>query len=204
MTIKNQLRHDTAKLCKAISISLGLLMTSHMAVQAQTETYVGLNNDVINPAKLKDTTPQLAQERGVRGGDGTASDFVGLGISVGTGDGDGALEEVGLTVISKFSVAPQLAVRPSVIINDEVGVLAPITFNFQSPVDVLNASLYPYVGGGIAINATEDDVAPLVSAGVDIPFSERFTLNGQSNVTLADDITVHFMIGLGYNIDGLF
>lgn len=211
MDNKNWFGHHTAACFRALVVSLGLLVATDAVAQAQTssleipaEAYVALDSDVVNPAKLKANTIEIAQRRGTLGIDGTASDFLGLGVSLGTGDGDGSLEELGLAGISKLSFAPQVSVRPTIVVNDSVGVLAPVTFNFQSPVDVLNANLYPYVGGGIAINATEDDVAPLISAGVDIPFSERFTLNGQTNITVADDITLHFMFGLGYNIDSLF
>ncbi|MEO0866877.1 MAG: hypothetical protein AAFY17_00235 [Cyanobacteria bacterium J06642_11] len=214
MNNKNQLGRHAVTLGKALAVGVGLLAVTHDVVRAenlsdqtssdQTSVRVALDPDVINPAKLKGNTLELAQSRGVRGIDGTASDFIGVGLSIGTGDGDGALEELGLAGISKLSVAPQVSVRPTIVVNDSVGVLAPVTFNFQSPTDILNASIYPYVGGGIAINATEDDFAPLVSAGVDVPLSQRFTVNGQTNLTLADDATLHFMFGLGYNIDGLF
>ncbi len=209
MTISNLLGRYCLHAVKTVAISISLLAVAHTSAQAQTYGADSLENlsapyivgaTGINPAKLKETAPvDIAQvrRRGRRGRDGTASDFVGLGLSLGTGDGDGALEELGLVAISKLSVTPQLAVRPTVVFNDSVAVLAPVTYNFESPVELFNANLFPYVGGGIAINATEDDIAPLVSAGVDVPFSERLTLNGQGNVTLADDITLNFMVGLG-------
>ncbi|MBT9312134.1 hypothetical protein [Leptothoe kymatousa] len=208
MSITYRLRRHASTLCKALVIGIGLAAVNNEIAQAQTQSVqtqtIALDSEVINPAKLKETPLELAQRRGRRSSDGTTSDFIGLGLSLGTGDGDGALEELGLAAISKLSFAPQLSVRPAVVVNDSAAVIAPVTYNFQSPATLFNASIFPYVGGGIAINATEDDVAPLVSAGVDVPFSERMTLNGQSNITLADDITVHFMFGLGYNIDGLF
>ncbi|MBX2862332.1 MAG: hypothetical protein KTR27_02155 [Leptolyngbyaceae cyanobacterium MAG.088] len=209
MTIANQLRCHTLTLCKALAISVGLLAATHDVVNAnslptQADFDVALDSDVIDPAKLKGNTLEIVQRRGRRGNDGTASNFVGLGLSLGTGDGDGALEELGLTAISKLSFTPQLSARPTLVFNDSAAVLVPVTYNFQSPTEVLNASLFPYVGGGLAINATEDDIAPLVSVGIDVPVSERLTLNGQSNITLADDITINFMVGLGYNIGDLF
>lgn len=131
-----------------------------------------------------------------------SSDFIGIGANF------GYVEDVSGVIISKFSIANNWAVRPSVSIGDDIAVLAPVTYEFNSSANVGGAQLSPYVGAGISWadehnrdgNADVSDVHILVSAGVDVPISRRFTLNAQANLGLLNETEFGGTVGIGYNI----
>ena len=73
MNNKNQLGSYTLALGKVLLASVGLWAMGHDVAHAQTtnvqpqaEVRVAVDPDIINPAKLKDNTLEIAQRRGVR------------------------------------------------------------------------------------------------------------------------------------------
>ena len=135
----------------------------------------------------------------------SSPDFIGIGANF------GYVEDVSGVIISKFSIADNWAVRPSVSIGDDIAVLAPVTYEFNRSTNVGGARLSPYVGAGISWadehnrdgNADVSDVHILVSAGVDVPVSRRFTLNAQANLGLLNETEFGGTVGIGYNIGNI-
>ena len=132
--------------------------------------------------------------------------YIGIAGNLGLG-GDSALGNSSFMVISKIGLTTRIAVRPSVAIESDPVILVPVTFDFSiRPVDAFTERLpiAPYVGGGIAISTGDDsDIGPLVTAGVDVPITSRFTATAAVNAALLDDVAVGVMLGIGYNFSAL-
>ena len=130
--------------------------------------------------------------------------YTGLGGNIGldgesTTIGDGAFSLLGRTAFSK-----NVSLHTSTVFsNDSVSAFA-LTFGipiYKSSGDRLEL-VYPFIGGGIAIENVFDDFNTdgLLTAGVDVPITERIVTTGRINVGFADDDTdVGLLLGVGYN-----
>jgi len=134
--------------------------------------------------------------------------YIGIGGNIGIGDGDTALGEGSFAVFSKIGLTNFLSVRPAVLFSDDPTILVPITFDFIPGVtDVtedlsgeLGLRISPYVGGGVAISTGDSDgVDFLLSGGVDVPITSRFTATAAVNATVFDNAAFGLMLGVGYN-----
>jgi hypothetical protein len=132
--------------------------------------------------------------------------YIGIAGNLGLG-GDSALGDSSFMVISKIGLTTRIAVRPSVAIESDPVILVPVTFDFSiRPVDAFTERLpiAPYVGGGVAISTGDNsDIGPLLTAGVDVPITSRFTATAAVNAALLDDVAVGVMLGIGYNFSAL-
>ncbi|MEM1293300.1 MAG: hypothetical protein AAGH67_17705 [Cyanobacteria bacterium P01_H01_bin.162] len=128
--------------------------------------------------------------------------YVGFGGNIGIVDSDkSAVGDFGFNIISKISLGPRFAVRPSVQISeDEVSVAIPVTYNFN-PIDTGRFSIYPSLGGGVDIGS---DLGLLINGGVDIPISRAFTLNSQINWRVTEDTGLGLSLGVAYNFPVFF
>jgi hypothetical protein len=137
--------------------------------------------------------------------------YIGVGGNIGLGDGDTALGDGSFAVFSKIGLTSFLSVRPAVLFSDDPTILVPVTFDFIPGVtDVtedlsgeLGLRISPYVGGGVAISTGDDGgVDFLLSGGVDVPITSRFTATAAVNATVFDNPAVGLMLGVGYNFTG--
>lgn len=145
---------------------------------------------------------QVRRRRRTTRGVAPASDFVGIGADIGTTD------DLSFAVISKLSIRPQIAVRPSVLIGNGFAILAPVTYEFnQFNTNAGGFQIRPYAGAGASYVDNDDDsnLGLLLSAGVDVPVSQRFTANAQANYAglFSDSENFGVTIGVGYNFGGL-
>lgn len=134
--------------------------------------------------------------------------YIGIGGNIGLGDGDTALGDGSFAVFSKVGLTSFLSVRPAVLFSDDPTILIPVTFDFIPGVtDVtedlsgeLGLRISPYVGGGVAISTGDGSTVDfLLSGGVDVPLTSRFTATAAVNATLFDNPAVGLMLGVGYN-----
>lgn len=197
--------------------ALSLLFTTAMQqlpAQAETPSAEALrltgdgghyvSNDFSPSAAEAPVNVAQSRRRGASTTASSAPDFIGAGV------GFGYVNDVSGVVISKVSIAEKWAVRPSLSFGDDFAVLVPITYQFDNSVNVGGARLSPYVGaGGSWSNENnnngnpESDLKILVSAGVDVPLSNRFTLNAQANLGFINDTEFGGTIGVGYNIGNI-
>lgn len=147
------------------------------------------------PTPTSDVTPG----RATRGG----SSYVGVAGNIGLG-GDTALGDSNFAVVSKIGLTRTLSVRPSAVFGDDTVFLVPLTLDFAprevEPGVVQSFAVSPYVGAGVAIEASNDtDVGLLLTGGVDVPLGSRFTLTGAVNAAFVDETDVGLLLGIGYN-----
>jgi hypothetical protein len=121
-------------------------------------------------------------------------------------DGETALGDGSFVVISKIGLISNISARPSAVLGDDTVFLVPVTFDFSIlPIDAFSEALplAPYLGGGVAISTgNEDDVGPLLTAGIDYGLTPQFTATVAVNVGFLDDTDIGLLIGVGYNFLG--
>jgi hypothetical protein len=155
-------------------------------------------------------TPRTTPDPGaVNPGRATRSgaSYVGIGGNIGIGDGDTQIGESSFALISKVGLLPYASVRPSIFFSDDVTILLPVTYDFSFGAggtdavrDTIGLRVAPYVGAGLAISTGDDaDVGLLLTGGLDIPLTSRFTLNGAVNASVTGNPAVGLLLGVGYN-----
>lgn len=160
-----------------------------------------VTSKVIPPASKK-LAPRLAQNIGVGQATRGGSSYLGVAGNIGLTGGETALGVGNVAVISKIGLLRSVSLRPAAVFGDNTTVLIPLTYDF-SQVGIREFSIAPYLGGGIAINTgNRSDVGPMLTAGVDVPLTSRFTATAGVNVGFVNNTSVGLLIGVGYNFSG--
>lgn len=146
---------------------------------------------------------ELAQiRRRTRGGAASGANFIGIGADFGFAD------DVSFAAISKFSFSEKWAVRPTVLLGDDFSVLVPVTYDFSRFGSAVGGfPILPYAGAGASFSDSDDsdsDINLLLSAGIDVPVSDRFTVNAQVNWGVLNDSQFGATVGVGYNLGNIF
>lgn len=130
----------------------------------------------------------------------SSSSYIGLGVGVDFDEADPQL-----AVLSKLGLTNRISVRPSVVTDfNDATFRIPATLDFPALASLGQFSIAPYIGGGLAVGVGDDtDVGPMVTAGVDIPLTSRFTGTAAFNVDFLNDTDFGAYVGIGYNFSGL-
>jgi hypothetical protein len=181
------------------------------ASEASTPANAGFDAadiNVILAATTVETAPEAADSinlaqstAGAYGG--VAPAYLGVGGNIGIVSSDGAVGDFGFTVLSKISLGPRFALRPSFIISEkDTSLTIPLTYNFNTA-SLGGFRLQPYVGAGVDI-PFGSDVGVLIDAGADIPISRDFTVNTAANFRVSGGFGMGISIGVGYNFPFIF
>lgn len=166
-----------------------------------------LNTSTSTSSPAVESNSEVAQidvdpGQATRGG----SSYIGVAGNIGLG-GDSGLGDGAFVVISKIGFTNAISARPSVLIEDDPVILIPVTYDFNiRPADAFEDTfpVAPYIGGGIAIETSDDsDVGLLLTGGVDFPISPEFTATAAVNAAFLDETDVGLLLGVGYNFSGL-
>ncbi|MBW4624043.1 MAG: hypothetical protein KME49_00640 [Brasilonema octagenarum HA4186-MV1] len=155
-------------------------------------------------SKVAQSDISIDPGRPTRGG----SSYIGIGGNIGLG-GNSALGDGNFMVISKIGLTNAISVRPAAVIGDNTTILLPVTYDisFRQLSDPFAAPLpiAPYIGAGAAINTGDgSEVAFLVTGGVDVPITPRFTATAALNAAFFNETDIGLSIGVGYNFGRLF
>ena len=126
--------------------------------------------------------------------------YLGVGANFGlTGGSD--LGGTSFAIVSKLGLTEVISVRPTVLIlRDFATILLPVTYDFAPQQTFGDLQFSPYIGGGIAINTgSNSSVGPMITGGLDIPLSSRFTINVAANLAFLRTTDLGILIGIGYN-----
>jgi hypothetical protein len=132
----------------------------------------------------------------------SGSSYIGIGGNIGIGDGDTQIGQGSAALISKIGLLSYLSVRPSILFSDDLTILLPVTYDFNfgnSPLDRVGFRAAPYVGAGAVISTDEPSVDLLLTGGLDVPITERFTGTAAVNASVTGSPAVGLMLGVGYN-----
>lgn len=131
--------------------------------------------------------------------------YIGVGANIGLSGGDSSLGDGNFAVLSKVGLTNAFSIRPSAVFGNNTTILIPVTYDFSLQQDPFTEPLpiAPYVGVGAAINTGDNSqVAFLVSGGIDVPLSSRFTATAAVNAGFFDQTDVGLLVGVGYNFSG--
>jgi hypothetical protein len=158
-----------------------------------------LSNPVSTSASALTNKPKVAR---------SGPSYIGIGGNLGFG-GDSALGDGSFAIISKIGLTNNLSVRPTVLFQDDLAFLVPVTFDFvsQNAVEVTEdfvITAAPYLGAGVIISTGDDDnIGFLISGGVDVPLTRNFTATAGLNVGFVDGAEVGLLVGVGYTFPNI-
>ena len=183
-----------------LSAQTGVPQAASLTAETLMTTPVSEDTELVYPVPEAEEVAQVRRRR--TAGAAASPDFIGIGGDIGTAG------DVSFAVISKLSLGRQLAVRPSVLVGDDFAVLAPVTYEFRRfDTNAGGFRISPYAGVGASYVDGDDssDLGLLISGGVDVPVSERFTVNAQANYAgvFSDSENFGVTVGVGYNFGGL-
>ncbi|MBD2609142.1 S-layer homology domain-containing protein [Scytonema hofmannii FACHB-248] len=182
----NQITVNNTRVIQPIQTSNGLIYAINEVLIPPDVNISQLQNNEVSPG------------RATLGG----SSYIGVAGNIGLG-GDSALSEPNFAVISKLGLTRNISVRPSAVFGDDTTILVPITLDFaprRADAAGRTFGISPYVGAGVAIEASGDaDVGLLLTGGIDIPLGSRFTATGAVNAAFLDQTDVGLLLGVGFN-----
>ena len=168
-------------------------------VQTSNGVIYAINEVLIPPdVNISQLNNEVSPGRATRGG----SSYVGVAGNIGLG-GDSALSEPNFAVISKLGLTRNFSVRPSAVFGDDTSILLPVTLDLvPRTADAAGQTfgISPYVGAGLAIEASDDaDFGLLLTGGIDVPLGSRFTATGAVNAAFLDQTDIGLLLGVGFN-----
>lgn len=118
--------------------------------------------------------------------------YIGVGASIGLEN-----DEESANIFTKIGLTDSISIRPSMLIQDELAVDMPITYDITVSD---NFSPYLGIGPGVIFKDDDTDINPIATAGVDVKLSRQFiaNVNVKTDVTDTDDLAVS--VGLGYSL----
>jgi len=145
--------------------------------------------------------------------------YIGLGGMICISGGSSPLADGNCGIVSKLSLCTCFSIRPGAVLGRETTLIVPITYDFAYPQikQVLNGSalpIAPYGGIGVAIKDSRDinvrvqsdkypRIALLLSGGVDVPLSDRFTATASINAGFFRSVDIGLLFGVGYRFSGI-
>ena len=145
--------------------------------------------------------------------------YIGVGGNIGISGGSSPLADGNFGIVSKLSLFNSFSIRPGAVLGRETTLIFPITYDFAYPQikQVLNGStlpIAPYAGIGVAIKDSRDinvrvqsdkypRIALLLSGGVDVPLSDRFTATASINAGFFRSVDIGLLFGVGYRFSGI-
>ncbi|MEA5617472.1 hypothetical protein VB711_06420 [Cronbergia sp. UHCC 0137] len=156
---------------------------------------------VQQPAKI--AQGNLVFGRPTRGG----KSYLGIATNIGLSGNSTSLSDGNITVISKIGFGQSLSLRPAAILGSDTTFLIPITYDlsFYRLGDPVTESIpiTPYLGAGAAITTGDNsETALLITGGVDLPLTNKFTANAAVNAGFFNQTDISLLVGVGYNFGG--
>jgi succinyl-CoA synthetase beta subunit len=186
------------------------LFLSEQAVQAQsfpsTDIHDEVNDEVI-PDFEQPSSPVITPSDTTSNKEDKPRhlrNYIGITGNIGvTGSGEG-LSQGGITIIRKNDLNDSLSIRGINVFGGEKNDSTfALTVNFPVKTSSGEVKLVPFIGGGMLLRSKslfEDvTVRGLVTAGIDIPLSRKFTATSVLNVGLFQQTEVGVQLGVAYN-----
>ncbi|MDJ1172536.1 hypothetical protein [Roseofilum capinflatum] len=130
--------------------------------------------------------------------------YIGLGGTIGF-HGDSSMGNAGGTILSRVAFTENFSFRPSVIIGDGTSLTIPFTYDIPFSREPYGPPVTLFIGGGFGFDLKHGTHGPLISTGIDVPFSNNFTFNATLNTGFWDERAIDWglTLGFGYNFPGL-
>lgn len=173
------------------------------------------NHSPSTPGQVPQSQMDAALTRPIQEG----GSYIGVGGNIGISGGSSPLADGNFGIVSKLSVFNSFSIRPGAILGSDTTFIIPITYDFPYPQikEVLNGSaipIAPYAGIGVAFKDSKDanlrsqndkypNVALLLSGGVDMALSDRFTATASINAGFFRAVDIGLLFGVGYRFGGI-
>jgi len=130
--------------------------------------------------------------------------YIGLGGTIGF-HGESSMGDSGGTLFTRIAFTENFSFRPSVIIGDGTSITIPFTYDIPFSREPYGPPVTLFIGGGFGLDLKQGTHGPLISTGIDIPFTNNFTFNVTLNTGFWEQRAVDWglTLGLGYNFPGL-
>jgi hypothetical protein len=177
-----------------LSLIFLILIGANDAVRSQT---LEQSETLPNPDMPSGETPEeKPQERKRRRS-------IGIGGNIGL-SGDTGLSEGAFALLNKNDLNDRLSIRiVSVFTNNRNDNSIALTANFPVRSPDGKVRVVPFVGGGALISSKSgfEDliIRGLVTGGIDVPLSSRFTATTSVNVGFTDTANIGMQLGLTYS-----
>lgn len=130
--------------------------------------------------------------------------YIGITGNIGVSGSGQGLSQGGLAIIRKHDLSDSLSVRGiTMFASDQTDTTLALTVNFPVRTSSGRVQFTPFIGGGMLVRSKsifEDiTVRGLVTGGIDVPLSRRFTATTVVNVGLFEKADVGVQLGLAYN-----
>ncbi|MEM7553320.1 MAG: hypothetical protein AAF378_04335 [Cyanobacteria bacterium P01_A01_bin.84] len=193
-------------------------ISSLVSLTVAFSTVIGISSNAFAQEVLKQDTPKVVRENSIspntkskkisqifgtskqpkRPGD----NYIGLGTVVG-----GDTDFVDAAIISKVKLlnldsSKSISVRPGAVFsNGNLDLRIPVTIDLRRinrDLGELNNKVNPYAGGGVAIDS-DGDADLMLTAGMDVQLTSKFTGTAAANVLFLGDTEFDATVGVGYN-----
>jgi hypothetical protein len=163
-------------------------------IQARLDSDQPLPDSSATPSD--DTSAEQPQPRRLR-------QHVGAGGNIGVSGEDTGLSEGGLAIMTRNDLNDVLSIRGTTVFgNTRTDNAIALTVNFPIRSTSGEVQLIPYAGGGLLISSkslfNDVIVRGLVTGGIDVPLSRRFTITTAVNVGFTDTTNVGVRLGVMY------
>ena len=127
---------------------------------------------------------------------------IGIGGSIGLSDSRGSGMS-GFAILSRLGFSDSLSLRSASVFGDRTVNTFALTFDFPIRGNSGQTRFIPFLGGGVVLDSDYSfgdlEVNGLISGGIDIPLSRRFTATVMIDVDFIDDTNLGLLLGVGYN-----
>ncbi|MDJ0692914.1 MAG: hypothetical protein QNJ49_00400 [Mastigocoleus sp. MO_167.B18] len=171
-----------------------------------TQSYQSTTNTQTSNTQTSSTKVSSKQVAQIFGGSQQSKrpgdNYIGLGSIIG-----GDTDFVDAAIISKVKLlnlgsSKSISVRPSAVFsNGDLDVRIPATLDWTKinrDLGEFNGRVTPYAGGGVAIDSG-GDADLMLTAGVDVQLTPRFTGTAAANVLFLGETEFDTTVGVGYN-----
>lgn len=130
--------------------------------------------------------------------------YVGIGGNIGVSGNKTGLSEGGAALITKNDLNDWLSIRGITVFgSNRTDNTFALTVNFPVRTRSGQVQLVPFVGGGVLLsskyNFNNFIVRGLVTGGIDVPLSRRFTATTAVNVGFTNETNTGVQLGVAYN-----
>jgi hypothetical protein len=193
---------------KFIAVIVGFTLVLSLGVrvvQAQSLPSTGAPNEATpnssqsspSPTVAPSDAPSTEQPKPLR-------NYIGVGGNIGVSGGGKGLSQGGVTIFMKNDLSDSLSIRGiNVFGGNRIDSTTALTVNFPVKTSSGQVQFVPFVGGGVLLRSKSNFgdllVRGLVTGGVDVPLSRRFTATTAVNVGFIDKTDVGVQLGVAYN-----
>lgn len=185
---------------------IGFLATSLVLLAASSsvaQSSVAENLQQPHEQEIAKLTPDAVVAQ--RSEDADRLNYFGIGGTLGVSDdGDTELGDGGFSLMGRFSLNEKLAIHSASVLSGDSFASFALTTSFAEVGAPETIAVIPFVGAGIGLEVDDFEISPLITTGVDIPFTDWVTGTARVNAAFNDGTDIGVVLGVGVDALNLF